>query len=71
VQIVNLSAPWKIGSGAENLDLEVLQFQLVVICCKLPGRASISHYIPNDCFVDDQLNVSAYWLTSVVYQWSS
>jgi hypothetical protein len=31
----------------------------MVVCCKLPGGASISHDIPNECFVEGQFNVNA------------
>jgi hypothetical protein len=28
----------------------------MVVCCKLPGGASISHNTPNECFVDGQFH---------------
>jgi hypothetical protein len=59
VQIANQCAPWKISNAAENFVLQVLQFQQMVVCCKLPGGASISYDIPNECFVEGQFNVSA------------
>jgi hypothetical protein len=48
VQIANRCAPWKISNGAENFVLQALQFQLMVVCRKLPGGASISHDTPNE-----------------------
>jgi hypothetical protein len=33
----------------------------MVVCCKFPGGASISHDTPNECFVDGQFNVSGSW----------
>jgi hypothetical protein len=27
----------------------------MIVCCKLPGEASISHGTPNECFVEGQL----------------
>jgi hypothetical protein len=33
--------------------LQALQFQQMVVCRELPGGASISHYIPNEFFVED------------------
>jgi hypothetical protein len=44
VQLADWCAPWKFTSGAENLVLQVLQFQKVDVCRKFPGRASGSHY---------------------------
>jgi hypothetical protein len=44
MQIADQCAPWKIASGAENLVLQVLQFQKVGVCRKFPGWAGISHY---------------------------
>jgi len=37
-------APWKVTNGAVILVLQVLQFQKIGICHKLPGGAGISHY---------------------------
>jgi hypothetical protein len=37
--------------------LQALQFQQVGICRKFPGRGSISHYGPNECFVEGEFNV--------------
>jgi hypothetical protein len=45
-------APWKVANGAKNLVLQALQSQQVGICRKFPGGGSISHYGPNECFVD-------------------
>jgi hypothetical protein len=59
VQIANRWAPWKISNGAENSVLQALQFQKMVVCCKLPGGESISHDAPNECFVEDQFNIIA------------
>jgi hypothetical protein len=44
--------------GAENLILQVLQFQKMDFCHKFPGRASLSHYRSNQGFVESQFNVS-------------
>jgi hypothetical protein len=52
VQIANRREPWKIANYAENLVLQELQFQEMVVCRKLSGGASISHYTPNECFVE-------------------
>jgi hypothetical protein len=46
VQIANRYAPWKISNDAENFVLQALQFQYMVVCCKLPGGASLSHDTP-------------------------
>jgi hypothetical protein len=29
----------------------------MVVCCKVPGGASISHDTPNECFVEGQFNI--------------
>jgi hypothetical protein len=42
----------KFASGAENLVLQVLQFQQMDICRKFPGGRRISHYGSNECFVE-------------------
>jgi hypothetical protein len=34
----------KIANSAENLVLQVLQFQEVSVCCILPGTTGINHY---------------------------
>jgi hypothetical protein len=59
VKISNRCAPWKMSSGAEKFVLQALQFQNMVICRELPGRASISHFTSNVCFAEGQFNVSA------------
>jgi hypothetical protein len=41
-----------IASGAENLVLQALQFQYTSSCPKFPGGAGLSHYGPNECFVE-------------------
>jgi hypothetical protein len=35
MQFSDWCAPWKVANGAENLVLQVLQFQQVGICSKL------------------------------------
>jgi hypothetical protein len=39
--------------------LQALQFYWMVICRKFPDGASISHYSPNDFFVEGHFKVSA------------
>jgi hypothetical protein len=53
----------EISNCAENFVLLALKFQWMVVCRKLPGGASISHYTPNECFLEGQFNVSAQSLT--------
>jgi hypothetical protein len=45
--IVLEMAPRKVANGAENLILQVLQFQKMGFCRKFPGGASIIHYRSN------------------------
>jgi hypothetical protein len=52
VQIANRCAPLKISDGVEKFVLQALQFQKMLISRELPGGASISHYNPNECFVE-------------------
>jgi hypothetical protein len=47
----------------ENFVLQALQFQSMVVCSKLPDRASIGYDTPNKCFVEGQFNISAQSLT--------
>jgi hypothetical protein len=59
VQIADQCAPWKGASGAENFVLQTLEFHEMFICCKFPGRVSVSHCRPNKYFVEGRYNVSA------------
>jgi hypothetical protein len=52
MQIAGWNAPWKIASGAENFILQALQFQKMAVRHRLPGGAGMSHYGPNQCFVE-------------------
>jgi hypothetical protein len=52
VQIADLCAPWKISNGGKNLVLQSLQFYEVDVCRKFLGRVSISHYRPNQFFME-------------------
>jgi hypothetical protein len=63
MQIADLCETWKIANGAENLVLQVLQFHEMDISRKFPGWTGISHYRPNECFVECQFNGSAQALT--------
>jgi hypothetical protein len=49
----------RITNGAKKLVLQAPNFHWMGICRNFPGVASISHYTPNECFVDGQFNVSS------------
>jgi hypothetical protein len=53
---MNGCEPWKIVSSAMNPVLQALQFH--DICYKFPDGARISHYKPNESFVEGQFNIS-------------
>jgi hypothetical protein len=60
MQFADWCAPWKIANDAENLVLQALQFHWMGICREIPGGAGISHYRPNQGFVEGQLNYIYY-----------
>jgi hypothetical protein len=51
-------APWKIANRADNLFFQALQFEEMDVCHKFLGGTSISHYRPNESFVEVQFNVN-------------
>jgi hypothetical protein len=58
VQIADQCAPWKSATGVENLVLHALHLKKIRVCLKLSSMAVISHYWPNECFVEGYFNVS-------------
>jgi hypothetical protein len=49
-----------------ELVLQALQLQQMSFCRKFPGGTSISHYRPNQGFMEGQFNISAQSLT---FEW--
>jgi hypothetical protein len=52
MHITNRSVPWKFANGPENLVLQATKFQQMCICHKFPGGTGLSHYGPNESFME-------------------
>jgi hypothetical protein len=59
MHITNRYAPWKFANDAENPVLQALQFHWLGISRKFPGGTGLSHYRPNESFMEGQFNVIA------------
>jgi hypothetical protein len=62
-QIADRLPDFKIVIVAENIVLQELQSRKIGVFRKIPGGAGISHYGPNEYFVEGYINVSAQSLT--------